>query len=284
MKSSPLYLLALTPLCHAFSLDTQTEFWNYTTTSLADTTSQKCKNAYSAQIDCDPLLAALVKKYISNVEESCSYPKDAALAITDSSDSDLWNPDFKTVPVETIANLVLYTLMRSCAKEDGENCYVTQSAVYSPDYACKWDCATALYWNTHKYPYYNWYFGMGEAVWIDDTTAIIPGNNILVQDWFDEDEKGWKKIVECGLDYKNGSAPFDIGITGLDKETTKPDKMASKSTTTATSGSSTATTTPKQTTGGVSSSPTSTGAAGIINMGKGGLFALAMAMLLGFSL
>lgn len=146
MMSFSFYLLALMPLSYAFSLDTQTEFWNYTSSSLADTTSSKCKKAYSAQIDCDPLLADLVaaseerymlpdydmdmffdmctatchdsvKDYINNVQESCSYPEDAALAVEEGTSLSFVDPEFITVPVETIANLFLYTLMRSCAKE-----------------------------------------------------------------------------------------------------------------------------------------------------------------------
>lgn len=139
-----LTLLPFLPLTTAFTLNTKTPYWSYTTTSLANTTSEGCKTAYSAEIACDPYLLALVTankmrpylpsteesnftdictktchdslaEYIQNVESACSSPEDgggdAALKGVG-----VWGKmEFRNVPVATVGRVLEYTLMSACA-------------------------------------------------------------------------------------------------------------------------------------------------------------------------
>lgn len=145
-------LLPLLPLTTAaFTLNTKTPYWSYTAASLANTTSEECKTAYSAEIACDPYLLALVNangmrpylpsmqksnftdtctktchdslaQYIQNVEHACSGPGDgggggggdAALKGVG-----VWGKmEFRNVPVVTVGRVLEYTLMSACAVDE----------------------------------------------------------------------------------------------------------------------------------------------------------------------
>lgn len=144
-----LLLLPLLPLTTAFTLNTKTPYWSYTAASLANTTSEECKTAYSAEIACDPYLLALVNangmrpylpsmqksnftdtctktchdslaQYIQNVEHACSGPGDgdgggdAALKGVG-----VWGKmEFRNVPVVTAGRVLEYTLMSACAVDE----------------------------------------------------------------------------------------------------------------------------------------------------------------------
>jgi hypothetical protein len=139
-----LTLLPLFPLTTAFTLNTKTPYWSYTTTSLANTTSKECKTAYSAEIACDPYLLSLVNankmrpylpsmeesnltdtctktcrdslaEYIQNVESACSSPEDGGGDAALKSVGVWGKMEFRNVPVATVGRVLEYTLMSACA-------------------------------------------------------------------------------------------------------------------------------------------------------------------------
>ncbi|KAL4795857.1 hypothetical protein BDV19DRAFT_388879 [Aspergillus venezuelensis] len=244
-------LLSLLSLAASFSLDTKTKYWAYTTSSLANTTSESCKKAYSAEIDCDEYLAALVNanedrpylptmetsdfehtctktchdslmSYIENVEDECSGDGDAALR----GRGEYGEMEFENIPVSTVGRILEYTLMRSCATDEtGENCYITQSSFIPYDlFTCEWTCAVAYWYNHHEYPYSEWQFGSryyGGMGYEDNEDGSISrinlSGNVLVQhssSFEDELEVAWSKVQECQA---NSTAPhFQTGIKGVD--------------------------------------------------------------------
>ncbi|KAL4954682.1 hypothetical protein BDW69DRAFT_193877 [Aspergillus filifer] len=242
-------LLSLLPLASTFSLDTKTKYWAYTTSSLANTTSESCKKAYSAEIDCDDYLVALVNankerpylptmefsdfdntctktchdslmEYIENVEDKCSGEGDAALR----GKGKYGEMEFENIPVSTVGRIFEYTLMRSCAEDEtGENCYITQSSFIPYDlFACEWTCAVAYWYNQHEYPYSEWQFGSRYYGGMDyeynedgSTSPINLSGNVLVQhsSFEDEMEEAWTTVQECQA---NSTAPhFQTGIKGV---------------------------------------------------------------------
>lgn len=283
--------LLIVSLSRAFSLNTSTKHWNYTTNNLASTTSQRCKDAYSADIACDSYLLQLVNaneeryflddmepenftqtctaachssltKYIANVRVACTERDDAAV----SSLGFLGKEGTENVPVQTIGHILEYHLMRSCAKEeDGSNCYLTQSGVLPSDFSCTWNCALAYYWNRHFYPYSYWSLGDSRIFELDDDeneTKI--GNNMLLTTGHSDimDTDGWKTIQNCGFG-NSTKPPFDIGLSGKGEESSVPSVSKSSNETDTSGGSTTSTAT--STVSGASSStpsPTQTGAAG----------------------
>ncbi|KAL2830102.1 hypothetical protein BJY01DRAFT_121116 [Aspergillus pseudoustus] len=241
-------LLFLSPFTTSLSLDTKTKYWGYTTSSLANTTSQKCKDAYSADIACDDFLAGIVNAnemrgflpdmeydnftltctatchsslldWIANLEDKCDQPGDAALRGV----GHRWREmEFEPIPVVTVGRIFEYTLMRACAEdEDGENCYITESSVLASDFHCSWTCAAAYYWNQHLYPYSDWEFGTVDGdveIEIDedgDLWEYNKWNHILVEhpDRYNMSGEGWQTIVDCGFD--KGDVPFGTGIEGV---------------------------------------------------------------------
>jgi hypothetical protein len=139
-------LLTIVPVW-SLSLNTPTTHWNYTTASLVSTTSQECKDAYSADIACDDFLLALavskedrwwlppdydspnfdrtctatcqssLAEYVANVDKTCNKASDAALK-TMPGDDLLDLGEQVHVPVVTIGHILQYTLMRSCTKDE----------------------------------------------------------------------------------------------------------------------------------------------------------------------
>ncbi|KAL4747838.1 hypothetical protein BDW72DRAFT_196332 [Aspergillus terricola var. indicus] len=241
-----LALLPLIPLAHALNLDTKSEYWSYTTSSLANTTSQTCKDAYSAEIACDEYLVALVTAnedrsllpfmeptnftntctkschdsltgYIQNVEEKCSGTADAALKGVGS-----WGKmEFKNVPVAIVGRIFKYTLLRSCAEdENGKNCYIDQSSVIPTIFDCSWSCALAYRYNQHEYPYSEWSFGDGRFAEIHyrkyGGAVINNSSNVLVQHSAlnKQMEKAWETVNEC----LSSSGTFKTGIEGVEVE------------------------------------------------------------------
>ncbi|KAL4965511.1 uncharacterized protein BDV14DRAFT_55914 [Aspergillus stella-maris] len=247
---TPTILLSLLPLASSFSLNTKTKYWAYTTSSLANSTSEPCKKAYSAEIDCDEYLVALVNanedrpylpsmeasdfeqtctqtchdslmSYIENIEDKCSGDEDAALR----GKGKYGEMEFENVPVSTVGRIFEYTLMRSCAvDETGENCYITQSSFIPYDlFTCDWTCAVAYWYNQHEYPYSEWQFGSRYYGGMDyeynedgSTSPINLSGNVLVQHstFEDEMEEAWSTVQECQA---NSTAPhFQTGIKGVD--------------------------------------------------------------------
>ncbi|KAE8379030.1 hypothetical protein BDV26DRAFT_280664 [Aspergillus bertholletiae] len=248
----------LPSLSQAFSLDTVTSHWNYTTANLVSTTSQKCKDAYSADIACDPFLVQLVNadekryflddmekdnftqtcttschssitKYIANVKAACSERGDAAV----SSLGFVGRDGTKDAPVQTVGRIFEYTLMRSCSKdEDGQNCYITQSGVLPPDFECNWTCALAFYWNKHFYPYSDWTMGDSGYQRYDSDGFEVKVSNILLNPGQKKDimgDESWETLRECG--YRDPNAPpFDTGLSGkVEEDDSEPSSSPSNS-------------------------------------------------------
>lgn len=118
-----------------FSLNTAGPSWDYTTKDLADTTSQACKDAYSASINCDETLVKLVasmdpnfdpqpsdlqavctttcseslSKYVKNVNAACG--KDGDLAGIASGNKYVYE-----APVATVGEVFQYNYGEACAK------------------------------------------------------------------------------------------------------------------------------------------------------------------------
>ncbi|KAL4998661.1 hypothetical protein BDV10DRAFT_69540 [Aspergillus recurvatus] len=282
-----LALLPLLRLAQAFTLDTKSEYWSYTTSSLANTTSQTCKNAYSAEIACDEYLVALVaanedrsflplmepsnftdtctrtcydslRGYIQNVEEKCSETTDVALKGVG-----IWGKmEFKDIPVATVGRIFIYTLMRSCAEdENGENCYITQSSVIPTTFDCSWSCAIAYRYNQHEYPYSEWSFGderFAEVYYGKDgkNTVINDSRNVLVQHpvLSKQMEKAWKTAKGC----LSGNTTFKTGIEGVEigSDTHAAVKASTaENTGNSTGGSESASASEGSSTGNASSSP-----------------------------
>ncbi|KAB8072722.1 hypothetical protein BDV29DRAFT_148414 [Aspergillus leporis] len=292
-KLYALLLAYLLPsLTQAFSLNTTTKYWNYTTSELASTTSQKCKDAYSADIACGYYLVQLVNaneeryflsdmeaenftqtctaachssltKYISNVKDACTESGDAAIQ----SLGFMGDEGTAKVPVQTIGHIFQYHLMRSCAKdEDGENCYLTQSSVLPADFSCDWNCALAYYWNLHFYPYSAWSVGNDYYVaWDEDENQIKYGNNMLLNDGttLTVDHLGWKTILGCGFG-NSTEPPFDIGFSGDmgDSEVLSVSKSSNSTSMSGNSTTSTATSTASGTSSSATPSSMQTGGAG----------------------
>ena len=130
-------ILSLTALATAqFSLNTSGPDWDYTASDLANTTSEACKTAYSANIDCAESLVGLVASmrpsfqpdleatctssctdalvsYVANVKAACSAPGDKAQESVGGGD----NIDMYLDPVETVGEIFQYTLQADCAKD-----------------------------------------------------------------------------------------------------------------------------------------------------------------------
>lgn len=119
----------------SFNLDTAGPDWDYTTKDLANTTSQACKNAYSAPINCDSTLLGLVASmrpsfkptaadlantctstcedslaaYIQVVQEACTGEGDKAQESQGGS-----SDDFLLDPVEIVGQVFQYEFAQSC--------------------------------------------------------------------------------------------------------------------------------------------------------------------------
>ncbi|KAF9891808.1 hypothetical protein FE257_003289 [Aspergillus nanangensis] len=308
MRYSLIPTLVLPVLSQAFSLDSSTKYWNYTTDSLASTTSKACKEAYGAEIACDEYLVQLVNAkeerfflenmepanftitcstscksslvdYIANVKKSCTESGDAAVEAL----GFLGKKGRKDVPVETIGSIFEYMLMRSCAKdEDGEFCYPSQSSVMPTDFDCDWKCALAYYWNQHKYPYSLWSVGDQDVLDFDkDMNRIKVANDMLFNSLEDESvDLGWKNIQKCGL--ANSTAPFDVGLRNeTTYNQTEHDSCQSKSGSCTSSSTAVAATDPATMTSAPTSTTTGSGGNKVfVTIGWLGLVALSASVLL----
>ncbi|KAF7175138.1 hypothetical protein CNMCM7691_006542 [Aspergillus felis] len=224
----------------SFSLNTTTEYWNYTTASLSSTTSQECKDAYSANIDCDDFLLALavskedrwwlppdfdsatfdrtctatcqssLSAYVANVEKTCHKASDAALKTNDTEDLGVK----VSVPVVTLGHILQYTLMRSCNKDDdGSYCYIGQSSFYYPECDCSWTCALAYFWVAHEYPYDDYQFGFHIPSRDEEGNRVeLISSSVLFGDG-QSSSYGWATVEKCGWT-KNDTVPlFNTGMS-----------------------------------------------------------------------
>jgi hypothetical protein len=121
-----------------FNLNTSGPDWDYTAKDLANTTSQSCKDAYSADIDCDATLLGLVASmrpgfqpgtsdfdntctssckdsldtYVAGVQAACTAPGDKAQESVGGGD----NVDMYLDPVAIVGQIFQYTFASDCAK------------------------------------------------------------------------------------------------------------------------------------------------------------------------
>ena len=122
----------------AFSLNVSGPDWDYTSTALTNTTSQACRDAYSASIDCDATLLGLVASmrpsfaptaadldttctntckasldaYIQNVTAVCSKPGDQAQESLDGPCC-----QHTTQPVQLVGQIFQYHFATACSKD-----------------------------------------------------------------------------------------------------------------------------------------------------------------------
>ncbi|KAJ5184543.1 hypothetical protein N7491_007590 [Penicillium cf. griseofulvum] len=189
-----------------FSLDTAGPSWDYTTKDLADTTSQACKDAYSANIDCQETLVKLVasmdpdfdpqpsdlqavctktcsdslSQYVKNVKAACN--KDGDLAGISSGNKNVYE-----APVSTVGEVFQYKYGQSCAKSGSDYCYLTypnSDSWAKTDFPCTDECAVKFYRNAHEQPgsaYFFDYFSLGnQSTYWEGTFA-----------------GGWETVVQC---------------------------------------------------------------------------------------
>ncbi|KAL4930961.1 uncharacterized protein BDV17DRAFT_29263 [Aspergillus undulatus] len=241
---------------------TKTKYWAYTTSSLANTTSTECKEAYSAEIACDDYIVAVVNanedrhflpskefsdmadmctktcrdsltKYIQNVEEKCSESGDAAL----NGRGIYGEMELEDIPVETVGRILEYHLMRGCAEDEtGENCYINESSSIPTEFKCSWTCAVAYRYNQHEYPYSEWQFGStsgrGVRYEVDkdgnlESPINISGDVLVQHAVFEEGmEEGWEIASNCR---RNASVQFQTGIKGVDAGSETADVKANGS-------------------------------------------------------
>lgn len=138
MVSSIINILALSCAIRqasaAFSLNTGGPNWDYTTKDLASTTSQACKDAYSASIDCDDVLVGMaaslnpafdpqasdlqslctttcsdsLAQYVANVKSACNQPSDLSGLCSG-------NKNLFQAPVEAAGEYLQYKYGEACA-------------------------------------------------------------------------------------------------------------------------------------------------------------------------
>lgn len=141
MKRTPvshlIFLATFSTIVNAsFNLNTSGPDWDYVAKDLANTTSQACIAAYSADINCDDTLLGLVASmrpafdptstdldntctttcydsvdaYLKGIQEACTADGDAAQQYVGGT------PSQALVPVEIVAQVFQYVLAMDCAK------------------------------------------------------------------------------------------------------------------------------------------------------------------------
>lgn len=131
-------ILPLSSRVLGFSLNTSGPDWDYVASNLANSTSQECKDAYSANIDCDITLLGLVASmrpsfvatssdlaqtcsstckasldtYVANVTAVCTKPGDKAMV---SLGGECCN--YTTAPVQLVGQIFQYHFVIDCSKD-----------------------------------------------------------------------------------------------------------------------------------------------------------------------
>ncbi|RFU25582.1 hypothetical protein B7463_g10748, partial [Scytalidium lignicola] len=177
MKNSALFSVLATYASIAsatFNLNTSGPDWDYVASDLANTTSQACKDAYSADINCDPTLLGLVASmrpgfkpsssdfdntctstcsdslaaYVKGVQAACTAPGDKAQEEKGGGDY----TDFYLDPVAIVGQIFQYTFAKDCSKAtNGTYCYFSE--VNPPaNFECSDECAMQFYQAAHDFP------------------------------------------------------------------------------------------------------------------------------------
>ncbi|TGO39481.1 hypothetical protein BHYA_0053g00360 [Botrytis hyacinthi] len=205
MKYTPLsnfiFLTILFEITNAsFNLNTSGPDWDYVAKDLANTTSQACITAYSADIDCDDALLGFVASerptfkttstdfentctttyFDSGIQEACTADGDAAY------ENVRGTPSEALVPVEIVAQVFQYALARYCSKwANGTYCYTTGFTGLASIFSCDDACAVQKFQTAHDYP--------GSAYLFHDYWLASMGKW-----WKVEFADGWKKLQQCG--------------------------------------------------------------------------------------
>ncbi|KAJ5342660.1 hypothetical protein N7541_011784 [Penicillium brevicompactum] len=198
---------ALGQTAATFSLNTSGPSWAYTTKDLGDESSQTCKDAYSANINCDETLVKLVasmdpdfdpqpsdlqavctttcsdslSQYVKNVNAACG--KDGDLAGIASGNKYVYE-----APVATVGKVFQYKYGQACAKSGSDYCYLTYPSSddwAKTDFPCDDKCAIEFFQNAHELPgsaYSFNYFALGNqsSYWLETYAG------------------GWEAVVQCG--------------------------------------------------------------------------------------
>ncbi|MCJ1436145.1 hypothetical protein MMC27_005523 [Xylographa pallens] len=203
-------LLAITPTFTAatFSLNVSGPDWDYTSTALTNTTSQACRDAYSASIDCDPTLLGLVASmrpsfaptaadldatctstckasldaYVQNVTAVCSKSGDQAQESLGGACC-----QYTTQPVQLVGQIFQYHFATACSKDStGDYCYLSESESDDPSPAevCTDECVADFYQAAHDFKAsgweFNYYYLVSQSAW-----------------WMDQFSEGWTALQSC---------------------------------------------------------------------------------------
>ncbi|MCJ1384844.1 hypothetical protein MMC17_007962 [Xylographa soralifera] len=229
MKSSTLLsiLLAVLPTFSSatFSLNVSGPDWNYTSTALTNTTSQACRDAYSASIECDPTLLGLVASmrpsfaptaadldatctrtckssldaYVQNVAAVCSKPGDQAKESLGGACC-----QYTTQPVQLVGQIFQYHFATACSKDsEGDYCYLSESESddATPADVCTEECVADFYQAAHDFTAsgweFNYYYLVSQSAW-----------------WINQFTEGWTALQSCPEgEVPNPSAePTDDGL------------------------------------------------------------------------
>ncbi|MCJ1285013.1 hypothetical protein MMC26_004350 [Xylographa opegraphella] len=197
-----------------FSLNVSGPDWDYTSTSLTNTTSQACRDAYSASIECDPTLLGLVASmrpsfaptaadlnatctstckasldaYVQNVTAVCSKPGDQAQESLGGACC-----QYTTQPVQLVGQIFQYHFASACSKDsEGDYCYLSASEsdfAYPAD-VCSDECVAAFYQTAHDFTASGWefdyYYLVSQSTW-----------------WIAQFSQGWTNLQSC----QNGELP-----------------------------------------------------------------------------
>ncbi|ROW03686.1 hypothetical protein VMCG_05350 [Cytospora schulzeri] len=208
LKKTSLIVLvaAIQPVWSSFSLNLSGPDWDYTAKDLANTTSEACRTAYSAQIDCDDTLLGYVASmrpafdptsndldrtctttcsdslasYVQNVIDVCDQPGDLANEAAGSKSVEAKDP------VALVGQIFQYTFAQNCKKDDTGYCTLQDGSIGdADDFSCDDKCTLMFYTNAHNYAASGWlfsyYYLVGESSW-----------------WEEEYSKGWKTAKSCG--------------------------------------------------------------------------------------
>ncbi|PVH84041.1 hypothetical protein DL98DRAFT_613449 [Cadophora sp. DSE1049] len=191
-----------------FNLNTSGPDWDYVAKDLANTTSQICKDAYTANVDCDPTLLGLVASmpplfdptpadmdntctttckdslaaYVQGVKDACAAEGDKAQESVGGGN----NVDMYLDPVDIMGEIFQYQLASSCRKlSNGTYCRYT-SLANAKDFDCDDSCTAQFNQVAHDYPAFNKMFNY---YWL-----ISRGNC-----WAEEFQTGWERLQKCGI-------------------------------------------------------------------------------------
>jgi hypothetical protein len=259
---------ALGQVTASFSLNVSGPNWDYTTKDLADTTSQVCKEAYSASLNCDETLLKIVasmdpdfkpqssdleamctttcsdslSQYVKKVKAACGLHSDLAGVASG-------NQEIYQALVATVGEVFQYKYGQSCAKNGSDYCYLTYPK--SDDWArtefpCTDECAVKFYQNAHEQRgsayFFNYFALCRQSSYWEQTFA-----------------GGWETVVQCG----DGGNDVSSVSTSTEGSSTKVDGVISSSTsssTTSTASASATTSAPVRSSSGTAS-PTATSGA-----------------------